>query len=175
MLLDAVRAFRQIDLSEMSLLESAQFVTGQQLTEGRWKKLLEQTKQIVFVPSAHVGPYLGRFMHGDTAGVIFGARLPKGVHIDAPDLSRAEILVRLSALADDTRLRILKLASDEGEKRSQDIMLQLDLSQSAASRHLKQLSATGYLTERRCEGAKCYELNNDRVEDTLKALLAFLN
>jgi hypothetical protein len=110
-LLDAVRAFRQIDFSEMSLLESAQFVTGQRLTEGRWEKLLEQTKKIVFVPSVHVGPYLGTFMHGKTAGVIFGARLPEGVHIDVPDLSCAEILVRLSALADDTRLRILKLTS----------------------------------------------------------------
>ncbi len=175
MLLDAVKAFRQIDFSEMSLLETAQFVTGQQLTEGRWERLLEQSEQIIFVPSAHVGPYLGRFMDGKTAGVIFGARLPEGVYIDAPDLSRAEILVRLGALADDTRLRILKLASDEGEKRSQDIMRQLNLSQSAASRHLKQLSATGYLTERRCEGAKCYEFNNDRIENTLNALLAFLN
>ena len=50
----------------------------------------------------------------------------------------------------------------------------LDLSQSAASRHLKQLSATGYLIERRREGAKCYSLNPDRIEATLQALANFL-
>lgn len=81
MLQDAVKAFGQIDFSEMSLLETAQFVTGQQLTEGRWESLLEQSEQIIFVPSAHVGPYLGRFMDGKTAGVIFGARLPGGESI----------------------------------------------------------------------------------------------
>jgi DNA-binding transcriptional ArsR family regulator len=54
-------------------------------------------------------------------------------------------------------------------------MRELDLSQSATSRHLKQLSATGYLIERRCEGAKCYALNEDRVDDTMRAISGFLN
>ena len=82
--------------------------------------------------------------------------------------------MRLSALADDTRLHILKLVSEKGEQRSQDIMEHLELSQSASSRHLKQLSATGYLIERRCNGAKCYELNAERIEDTLQALGNYL-
>ena len=105
--------------------------------------------------------------------VLFGARVPEGAVVHAPDLTRAEILVRLNALADDTRLRMLKLIAEEGELHSQDIMTHLALSQSATSRHLKQLSATGYLNERRCEGAKCYELNPRRIEDTLQALSAF--
>jgi DNA-binding transcriptional ArsR family regulator len=53
-------------------------------------------------------------------------------------------------------------------------MTKLDLSQSAASRHLKQLSATGFLAERRCTGAKCYDLNPQRIEDTLTAISLFL-
>jgi DNA-binding MarR family transcriptional regulator len=53
-------------------------------------------------------------------------------------------------------------------------MERLDLSQSATSRHLKQLSATGYLSERRCNGAKCYALNPERLENTLKAISNFL-
>jgi DNA-binding transcriptional ArsR family regulator len=89
-------------------------------------------------------------------------------------LSRNEILVRLGALADDNRLRILKFISDSGEQRSQDIIKALEMSQSAASRHLTQLSATGYLFERRCEGAKCYQLNPERVAETLQALAHFL-
>ena len=58
--------------------------------------------------------------------------------------------------------------------RSQAIMRRLKLSQSAASRHLKQLSASGFLIERRCEGAKCYAINYDRLEATLGAVSAFL-
>jgi DNA-binding transcriptional ArsR family regulator len=50
----------------------------------------------------------------------------------------------------------------------------LDLSQSASSRHLKQLSATGFLSERRCNGAKCYKLNAERLDDTLQAVSVFL-
>lgn len=173
MLEDAVEAFAGEDLRQMDRLEAAEYVTGGRDVE-RWASMLERAERIVFVPSAHVGPYLGHFERDGIVGIIFGARLPAGSQLQAPDLSRAEIVVRLSALADDTRLGILKLIADEGEQRSQEIMERLDLSQSATSRHLKQLSATGYLTERRCSGAKCYRLNPERIEDTLQAVSAFL-
>jgi DNA-binding transcriptional ArsR family regulator len=173
----SVDAFRQIDFSDLSRFEAIELVLGREIGKEEaehWRMAFEETERLLFVPSAHLGPYVGKFRSGDTLWVLFGARVPEGVHVDAPDLSRAEILVRLSALADDTRLRILALISEKGELRSQDIMTRLELSQSAASRHLKQLSATGYLSERRCEGAKCYILNQKRVEDTLRAVSAFL-
>lgn len=175
MLQDAVAAFTQVDYRPMGRLEAAEFITGQTLGESHMLQQIEHAEQVIFVPSAHVGPYLGGFRYEQAYGVVFGARLPEGTHYYAPDLSRAEILVRLSTLADDNRLKILRLIAEEGEKRSQEIIQQLDLSQSAASRHLKQLSATGYLIERRCEGAKCYDMNSDRLEDTLRAVLAYLS
>jgi DNA-binding transcriptional ArsR family regulator len=174
MLRDAVAAFRQVDFSQMERLEAVEFITGQKPGERNWERKFLESEQLVFVPSAHAGPYLGMFPKGDAVRIVFGARLPEGADLHAPDLSRTEILVRLSALADDNRLRILKFIADGGEQRSQDIIKELDLSQSAASRHLTQLSATGYLTERRCNGAKCYSLNNDRLENTLRAVSAFL-
>jgi DNA-binding transcriptional ArsR family regulator len=174
MLQDAVAAFQQVDLRAMSKLEAARLITGPALEEKKWERMLERAEPVVFVPSAHVGPYLGKLYAGDTLWVLFGARLPEGVPFHAPDLSRAEIVVRLNALADDNRLRILKVVAEQGEQRSQDIMQTLDLSQSAASRHLKQLSATGYLSERRCNGAKCYALNPERIENTLQAISNFL-
>jgi len=174
MLQDAVRAFAGTDFSAMNRGQAAKYVTGQNLKENHWDLDAEQAEQIIFVPSAHVGPYLGKFNNKNALGIIFGARLPKDTQIHAPDLSRGEITVRLSALADDTRLNILKLLATEGELRSQDVMEKLQMSQSAASRHLKQLSATGYLTERRCSGAKCYNINATRIEDTLQAVAAFL-
>jgi len=174
MLNDAVRAFQQINFKGMSKLEAVRIITGQDPDECLEEALIK-AERVVFIPSAHIGPYVGRFNYStDTLGVMFGARLPEGVYIDAPDLSRNDILVRLSALADDNRLRILKFIADNGEQRSQDIMTELELSQSAASRHLKQLSATGFLTERRCEGAKCYTLNNKKLNQTLSAVQRFL-
>ena len=175
MLQDAVRAFQQVDLSKMGKFEAARLITGQELEREKWEWKFERVGRVIFVPSAHVGPYLGKLgACRDTLWVLFGARLPEGIQFQAPDLSRAEIVVRLSALTDDNRLRILKLISEKGELSSQDIMASLGLSQSAASRHLKQLSATGYLSERRCNSAKCYQLNPERIEDTLQAVSSFL-
>lgn len=174
MLQESVEAFRRRDYSGLSKLEAARLITGHKFDEEKWAKHLDAEEQIIFVPNPHIGPYTGVFHVEDKLVLFFGARHPDGVFQEAPDLSRAEILVRLSALADDSRLRILKYISENGEQRSQDVMQALDLSQSAASRHLKQLSATGYLNERRCEGAKCYDLNPERLDDTLQAIRAFL-
>jgi DNA-binding transcriptional ArsR family regulator len=136
--------------------------------------MLDDTEYLVLVPSPHLGPYIGGFKSGGTLWLLFGARIPHGAKVHAPDLSRADILVRISALADDTRLQILRLISRQGELRSQAVMSRLGISQSAASRHLKQLSATGLVSERRCEGAKCYSLNTGRIEDTLDAVAGYL-
>jgi ArsR family transcriptional regulator len=178
MLQASVDAFQQLDIGSLPKLEAAQLVIGRSIQEEereKWTVALKDVERLIFVPCTHLGPYLGKFRSGNTLWVLFGARIPEGARVHAPDLSRAEILVRLNALADDTRLRIIKLIAEEGEQRSQEIMARLDLSQSAASRHLKQLSATGYLRERRCEGAKCYAVNHERVDDTLRALAAFLS
>jgi hypothetical protein len=40
------------------------------------------------VRTPHAGPYLGRLRAGKTLWILFGPRLPEGVQIDAPDLSR---------------------------------------------------------------------------------------
>ncbi|MCP4542835.1 MAG: metalloregulator ArsR/SmtB family transcription factor [Chloroflexi bacterium] len=173
MLQDTVAAFRQIDFSNMSKLEAAQLITGQAVKE-KWRHDFQLVERIIFVPTTHIGPYVGKFCDGATAWIFFGPRVPDGVQVHTSSLGRAEITVRLNALADDNRLGILKLLSESGELRSQDIMHRLGLSQSAASRHLKQLSATGYIFERRSSGAKCYKLNPQRIRDTLHAISVFL-
>jgi DNA-binding transcriptional ArsR family regulator len=174
MLQTSVEAFQQLDFSGLTILEIAEKIVGQELPE-KWVELLgQELDRITFVPSAHLGPYLGIYRTNGNVWLLFGARLPEGSLISSPDLSRSEILVRLNALADDTRLHILQSLHEAGELCSKTIMDQLDLSQSAASRHLKQLSATGYLTERRQNGAKCYRLNEERIENTIHALSHFL-
>ncbi len=174
MLQEAVKAFRQGDFGKMSRAEAYRWITGQDLVDTKWKQRFEESEQIVFVPSAHVGPYTHGFQAGNTLGIIFGAHLPEGARDIAPALNRADVIVRLSALTDDTRLRILKFIAEKGEARSPEIIQALNASQPAVSRHLMQLVATGYLSERRCDGAKCYALNPERIKETLEALSGFL-
>jgi len=174
MLRGAVQAFQQVDFGDMSRFEAARLIVNRDLEGEKWSQMFEQAERVIFVPTAHVGPYLGKFYSGGTLWVLFGARLPEGVQFHAPDLSRAEILVRLGALADDNRLRILRWIAERGELSSQDLIASLGLSQSTVSRHLKQLTATGYLAERRCDGAKCYTLQLERIQNTLQAVAAYL-
>ena len=173
MLQESVAAFQQIDFRRMSGFEALRLITGQDPHE-KWRNLIADSRQIIFVPSAHLGPYLRKFQEDKLIWVLFGARLPEGAPAGASALSRSDLLVRLGALTDDARLRILSLLSQQDELCAQDIMVQLDLNQSAASRHLRQLSAAGYITERRRDVAKCYSLNRERINDTFRALDRFL-
>jgi DNA-binding transcriptional ArsR family regulator len=173
MLQESVSAFQQLELGSMNAFEAGQLITGQDL-RGKWEQFIAGARQVIFVPSAHIGPYLGKFMSETTLWIIFGARLPEGARPGHSALNRSELLMRLGALTDDTRLQILSLLSQNEELCAQDVMNRLDLSQSAASRHLRQLSATGYLIERWRAGEKCYTLNRDRLGDTFRALEQFL-
>lgn len=173
LLQESASALGQLDVARMSAEAAFRTIAGQAVDE-KWGRLIASAAQIIFVPSAHLGPYLRVFKNRRDIWVLFGARLPDGATSGYAALSRSDLLVRLGALTDDTRLRILALLSQHDELCAQDIMSSLDLTQSAASRHLRQLSATGYVTERRREIAKCYSLNRDRLGDTFRALERFL-
>lgn len=174
MLQKAVRSFATVDLSAMDRMAATEYVIGRPIRKDDWHSELEKSGQIIFVPSAHVGPYTKKFTGNGRTWIIFGARQPEDTGEVVAELSRAELLVRLNALADDYRLNILRLVADQGELRSQEIMQILDMSQSGASRHLQQLTAAGFLNERRCNGAKCFTLSRERVDTTLDVLRAYL-
>lgn len=174
MLEETARAFNQVDLSNKTRLELVEYVTGKEINESKWGDELNQAKELIFIPNAHFGPYMRATMVDNKFFIYFGAHLPEGSDVRVPELDRAEIVSRISALADDTRLQILQMIAENGEMRSQEIMETINLSQPSVSRYLSQLTAAGYLQERRANGAKAYVLNRDRTEKTLKALHAFL-
>src|SRR5258706_1707005 len=174
MLEETARAFNQVDVSNMSRLELVEFVTGKEYSESKWGDEFKNAKALIFIPNAHFGPYIRAAKIQDSFYIYFGAHLPEGSEVHIPELDRAEIVSRLSALADDTRLNILQMIAEHGQMRSQEIMEAINLSQPSISRYLTQLTATGYLQERRESGAKVYVLNQDRIEKTLKAVHAFL-
>jgi DNA-binding transcriptional ArsR family regulator len=174
MLLDSVRSFEGTDFSSMSRTEAANFIIGQDVSETKWCQHLDDVEQVVFIPNAHIGPYVHATVSNGILQILFGARQPEGTGTRIPDLDRTEIVARLSALADDTRLHILQLVAGKGEIRVHDILEVINLSQPSVSRYLAQLTASGYLQERRESGAKVYALNKDRIDKTLKAVNAFL-
>ncbi len=174
MLEESARAFNQVDYSEMTRFDIIRYITGKEVSETKWGDELLMAKELIFIPNAHFGPYIRATKIADDFYIYFGAHLPEGSDIRVPELDRAEIVSRISALADDTRLQILQMIAERGEMRSQEIMEAINLSQPSASRYLSQLTAAGYLQERRVNGAKVYVLNEDRIEKTLKAVSAFL-
>lgn len=173
MLEEAVTTWREQDFAKLNALQTARQVTAQDLTS-YWEGMIQRSRNLILIPSAHVGPYLGKFFYEETLWMLFGAHLPEGVRAESSALSRSELLVRLSALNDDTRLRILELLAKHQELCAQDVITLLDLSQPAASRHLKQLTATGYIRERRRETNKCYSLNRERLDETCGLMNRFL-
>jgi ArsR family transcriptional regulator len=168
MIEESVIAFDRYDFSSMTDLEAAQFITGQ--SGERWKWIIEKSESVVFVPTKHSGPYSYGFKSGSTGWILFSAHLPEGTYSSTSELSRSELLVRLNALADDTRLSIISSIRTGGEVCAQDLIERLHVSQSSISRHLRQLTASGFIHERRTEAGKCYTLNPARMKDTVEAI-----
>lgn len=170
---EAVEAFNRQGLDGLDRETAFQWVTGRSYTE---ELDPEQTPdEIIFVPSAHMGPYLTAYDRGDRVYLCFGSRLPAGQPDGSGMLAYGQLLLWTSALADETRLSILAMIAHEGEVCAQEIINRFALSQSSASRHLRQLRAAGFLRERRRDGAnKCYTLNPGRMDELIKGLRALL-
>jgi len=143
---------------------------------------LDSVEEIVLVPSWHTGRHVtiwnGAAWDGDEWGGKEIARVffsePPNYDVallNAAPVGRGELRARLDALADETRLRIIELLTQQNEMPAQDIIAALELSQSSVSRHLKQLVSMGYLYERRGEGAnKTYRLSSFYFARTARAV-----
>jgi DNA-binding transcriptional ArsR family regulator len=177
MLEESINAFESLNLSGLTAAEALKQVALRSEIPQQSEGWLAGLDQIVFIPSPHTGPYLIQMSeHTDTqARFLYGARIPEGAASRMPSLTRSELLMRLTALSNDTRLRILELLAQKGELSTPEIINQLDLSQSAASRHLEHLTATGYLNSQVHQGANHYQVNLERLDDTFKALKAFFS
>lgn len=160
-------------------LEAARKITGHDI-EREWANRqwelnwMRKASRVIFVPSFHMGPYLGRRITKNAMYIFFSPKIAEGMELSSPDLTRADIHTRLTTLSDDVRLQILKMLTRQVELSSKQIMEDLNLTQSSASRHLKQLSATGFLKERRQNSAKIYSLDKSFVSRTLDAVSNYL-
>jgi DNA-binding transcriptional ArsR family regulator len=170
----------QINTASMSPLKAVEKITGHDMERewaGRQWELewLHKADRVVFIPSFHMGPYLGRRVLKDAMYIFFSPKITEGMALSSPDLTRADIHTRLATLGDDIRLQMLKALTRHAELSSKQIMDGLNLSQSSASRHLKQLSATGFINEHRQNSAKIYSLNTPFISRTLEAVSNYLS
>lgn len=143
---------------------------GRQAGSGRLASALTKAEEVILIPSPHTGTRYSRIWIGKQLYLFFCPREPA---VPGSGLSREAggvLAVQLAALSDATRLAILELIAARGPLSSQEIIFLIGVSQSAASRHLKQLSTAGFLTETRFGGGKRYRLNHRRFEETAERI-----
>jgi len=167
----SVKAFESIEVPGATIVDQLMFISEREAIPEEWVPTLEKAGEVVYIPSVHIGPFMSLFeFDGTTAYIVGRARIPEGSTVRAIELDRSDLLIRLDALSDDARLRILELAGDRGVITTQEVMDALDLSQSSASRHLTQLTATGLLAVDASERTKRYRLNGARVDQVFSGL-----
>lgn len=174
-----VEAHQQRDYGVFSTgYEAVEVITGRDMRHSdKMKSVIERYRRFAFIPSPYLGPYLSWHeeppLISKEVMVLFGVRMPHGGKRSLLETNRADLLVWMNALADETRLQMLEMLLTEGEICAQDFIDRLQLSQSSASRHLRQLVTAGLLTVRRQDVAKCYALNTARFEELIAALQHF--
>ncbi|MBA2755056.1 MAG: winged helix-turn-helix transcriptional regulator [Chloroflexia bacterium] len=149
---------------------------------------LGRVKRVVFCPSAHIGEFVSYIVYPPDLVVFFSApnlvdRVGTGELGDpaagdndgnagalASIGNDRDLLEALRALADPTRLRIVDLLGS-GEQYAQEIVGQLGIAQSAASRHLAQLERAGLVTVRPSRGVKYYAVDPARFGQVSGQLL----
>jgi DNA-binding transcriptional ArsR family regulator len=175
LLQESVEAFQALNLSGLTILEAMQVVTDRDLRAFfRLEALLGYTR-IRFIPTLHNGPYISWFGDDEELRMTYAARRPQRNSGGLSLLDRSELVNRLAALADETRLQILILLQQAGDLSTQAVMERLTLNKSMASRHLRQLCANNLISERREEGAKKVYRLNARVLEELGKRLATLS
>jgi DNA-binding transcriptional ArsR family regulator len=174
MIQETTRAFNKLDLKDLSRRELFGLITGKEFHESKSMGYLESAKELVFIPNPHIGPYMRTIIIRGTANIVFGARLPEGSGVHIPELDRTEIVSKMAALADETRLSILRLLAERGEMRSSEIMDEIKLGQPSVSRYLAQLTANGFINEKRMNSAKVYSINPEKFDKIFQAITNYL-
>jgi hypothetical protein len=151
---------RSLD-EEAALDEIFYTLTGRNLPQDIVRRVADRD-EVILVPSWHNGRHITLWENNGRVRLFFSEPFNHDVTL---------LRARLTALADEARLRILELLAQQDEMLAQDIIAALALSQSSVSRHLKQLVSLGYVYERRGEGAnKTYRLSSFYMDRTSRAL-----
>lgn len=134
----------------------------------------DDVERVIFIPSCHIGPY---FIIHDAEELRPAVILHYNCRpTSAPEREEApaiqDLFPPLKALSDETRLQILSLLAGR-ELYAQEIVEQLDISQSAVSRHLKLMLSGGLLNVRREDSMKYLSINKETLSALADRLKSF--
>ncbi|MDF1515705.1 MAG: metalloregulator ArsR/SmtB family transcription factor, partial [Anaerolineae bacterium] len=147
-------------------------VTGRRFPKDREE--FEDVERIIFIPSCHVGPYVMFIVCQDEQHALmihYNCR-PTGTPEQREVPPIHDLFPPLKALADETRLQILSLL-DGKELYAQEIVDQLDISQSAVSRHLQLMVTGGILDVRKQDSMKYFSINEENLAALINNLQRF--
>jgi DNA-binding transcriptional ArsR family regulator len=128
--------------------------------------------QLVLVPSAFVWPHVR--LNCDPpwpATIVYPA--PFALAEGRSKLPSDEVIHVLRALADETRLRALKLIA-AGDRSTQELAPLIGISEAGLSKHLGLLARAGLVERRRQGYYVLYTLASERIATLSEAVLAFL-
>ncbi len=157
--------YRHINISGMSHFEIIEQITQRNLRGAFRPEILQQYSILRFIPSPHTGPYILKSGNQDELQIAFGAYRYSDMGQRPTSLDNKLVVEQMKALADGTRLEIINMLRSEKELGTPEIIDRLKLSKSTASRHLRQLYATGIIEARVDEDglSKYYRVNPDAV------------
>ncbi len=170
-----VYAFEQREWGHLGPIEAARVVLGRELLSDHLLPLTEAARRLVFVPSPYLGPYAMLVKGEGTVWFLSGARFPDEGDGSPMVMSRSDLLNRLTALADETRMGILELVLERGEVTTQMVMDELKLGQSTASRQLIHLCVAGLLQQRRVNRFKHYAFHPGGIDAVCRTLRRFVS
>ncbi|MBN2656796.1 MAG: winged helix-turn-helix transcriptional regulator [Spirochaetales bacterium] len=161
-------------LNKMPLLKAISLMTGSDIHEEKVAFALQNGYRLSFIPNKDVGGIYSKMLSQGVLYIFFNPDTYEKRRLMAQLNSIDELARKIGAISDPGRLKILKYIANGKEACSQEIIKDLGFSQSAVSRHLKTLSDSGILTERRQVSAKYYRLNGEYLHNILHSLTGFL-
>lgn len=84
--------------------------------------------------------------------------------------SKGDIVAVLKAISDETRYQILRLLSNKGPMKGQDIVKELKLAPSTISHHMSELKECGLITEEPVKTSKYYGLSSNKLKEVLQTI-----
>ena len=128
---------------------------------------------LVLAPSHYVWPHVRANCDAPwPLGLVYPA--PSVVRESGPRVPPEELVRVLRALADDTRLRALRLIA-ERPRSTQELAPLVMVSEAALSKHLRQLADAGILRARREGYYVLYSLESEKLAAVPSGLAAFLS
>jgi ArsR family transcriptional regulator len=174
---DLIDFINKTDLSylrNLTQIQAVSHMTGLDIKEEKLAFALQKEYRLLFIPNKDVGEVYSKMLTQGAFYIFFNPENFEKRRLNAQLNDINELARKLGAVSDGNRLKILKYIASKGEACSQDILKDMGFSQSAVSRHLKMLSDSGILTERRQVSAKFYRLNGEYLHNILHSLTGFL-